>query len=755
MSKTIKALLAVAGACALFYFLRPLFACGPTFPNAVFTNPKHPDLPLEKYIRGDLGVLHPAYTESYLYVAYRVLIGTGFDAAEQQVVLAYWNFWLGDRPYSEPQPPAVSDWLAVRKKVAGAGPAPAINAFRAVPKEYFQYLNCPDDAFRAAVDAFKKRSEQFGIGSGEVRDWVQGQDAVFANCSGPQVIPAALTGAANPVIRADRAYQIAAANFYAGNFDQAEEMFRAIARDSSSPWRRIAPYLAARTLVRKATLNGKSSEPDLALLARAEEQLKSVLADGALMEIHPAAARLLDLVRFRLRPEERLQELSQAVLKKGSGTTLKQDLWDFRMLLDRAPRESLSDLPDWIFTFQQAGGKALDHSLEQWEKTPSLPWLVASVSKIGPNHPAVNRLLEAAAKIQPESPAYPSVAFHTVRLLIESGRKDQARRMLDDVLSRRRAAFPQSSVNLLLGERLALAGSFDEFLRFASRVPAAFCCELDEKDLSTDMVQRWLKAVPGRALLDVDSIKVFNQRMPVSLLRDAAKSDALPAHIRRDLALAAWARAALLDEAAIVGDVATVLESHAPEMRPYLSAYSQAASKGSRAFAAVFLMLHFPGTRPYVGVGIGRDTPLDKIDEYRDNWWCQAELSRTVKAPPSWDDLHSEWGKQDQRGRKPEPDPSLPFRTFLTEAQKTAAKREWETVAAIGAAPNYLSRQVLEWAKANPADPRVPEALHLAVRSTRVGCTDKESSKWSRAAFELLHKQYPQSSWAAKTKYWY
>ena len=55
----------------------------------------------------------------------------------------------------------------------------------------------------------------------------------------------------------------------------------------------------------------------------------------------------------------------------------------------------------------------------------------------------------------------------------------------------------------------------------------------------------------------------------------------------------------------------------------------------------------------------------------------------------------------------------------------------------------------------HPKDPRVPEALHLAVRATRVGCTDVGSSAESKAAFQLLHRQYPQSEWAKNTKYYF
>ena len=55
----------------------------------------------------------------------------------------------------------------------------------------------------------------------------------------------------------------------------------------------------------------------------------------------------------------------------------------------------------------------------------------------------------------------------------------------------------------------------------------------------------------------------------------------------------------------------------------------------------------------------------------------------------------------------------------------------------------------------HPDDERVPEALYLAVRSTRFGCTGPSTAKLSKQAFEILHTKYSKTPWAEKTKYWY
>ena len=49
----------------------------------------------------------------------------------------------------------------------------------------------------------------------------------------------------------------------------------------------------------------------------------------------------------------------------------------------------------------------------------------------------------------------------------------------------------------------------------------------------------------------------------------------------------------------------------------------------------------------------------------------------------------------------------------------------------------------------------VPESLHYFVRATRYGCVDKSIRRYSREAFDLLHRKYPKSEWTMKTPYWY
>lgn len=513
-------------------------------PKAVFTNKERPDFPLESFARGDLGLLQPTYARSYLYVAYRHLAGIGLDKEEQKAVLALWEERMNNRAYDHQN--WVAEWMKARRQVAEFDPSPITDVYRPQQLLYWS-ANCLRDTFRSAIQTLDQRIQLFGADSDDIFEWVTGQDAVLANCSSRDFILPRPARSNHPTLRADRAYQTAAAHFYAGHFEIAEKMFQAIAGDASSPWKTIAPYLAARSLIRRATLISPEGAVDLKVLFQGEAQLEAVLSDARLKEIHPAARRLLGFVRFKLRPVQRFDELGRTLVQKNSGATLKQDLWDYTWLFDRLGARGGGDLTDWILSFQRG---ATDHALESWRTTQSLPWLAALLASIPGKHPYAGEALKAAAAIDPASPGYPTASYHRARILAEAGRKDEARRLLDKLLAQkgRKAPVPVSARNAFLSQRMPLARNLDEFLNDAPRRPAMISSSVDERELPAE------KGPAAAAYFDGDAVEVFNQGLPLSLLKTIALKKVLPAHLRRELAVAAWVRAILLDNEKIALD---------------------------------------------------------------------------------------------------------------------------------------------------------------------------------------------------------
>jgi len=728
------------------------FACGPFALEAIFVHTVHPGYPLERFAQGELGVVQPTYARSYLYVAYRYLMGSDFSASEQKTLSEFWKDRLEYR-WNLNEEDWIKAWSDARSKVPGLSEAPKINVYRSreKPNEYETFLNCQKDAFDTAISTLNNRFDKYGSDSPVLREWVAAQDQVFGNCSQGSQIPPGITNTSDPLAIADRKYQIAAAQFYSGNFNDARAGFEEIEHDQSSPWRANAEYLVARTLIRKASLGPADTRAKD--LTQAESQLTKILNKN---QIDAAAARLMDLVKVRLHPAERLHQLAHSLMLQDPDNRFQQNLWDYTALLDQfletedaAKLESATeimqadDLSDWINNLQSSGDKAKTHALARWQATHSEAWLIAALSKAEGKAGNNDSLIAAAQTVPASSRAFASARFHAIRLLDESGKTTEARRLVDQVLKDHRAQLDQSAINLLIGQRLSMATTLTDFLSNAPRIPAALSWNDDGREVPADAAPEETKTITGKPFFDEDAAQIINRQFPLSFLQQAATAPQLPENLRRDMAQAAFIRAVILDDLKAADALAPTLKELLPAVSSQLEDFEKETRPDAKEFAAVYLWLKTPGMEPIVDEGIGREIPLNERDTYRDNWWCSAAYSNTSNP----DETKSE--------SKPFTARALKSPRFLTPQLLATGMKEFETISAIGSAPNYLCQQVINWANKNPSDPRVAEALHLAVTTTRHGCTDANSGRWSKAAFDLLHRKYGNTSWAKKTPYWF
>jgi hypothetical protein len=742
----------------LFLLVTPsaIYSCGPFLEAAVFHFRDQPDGPAEDFAAGKLGIVRPGFRLSYLVVAYRYLSGRTLTPSQQKAAIDVWNRdAVPDHPGEEE---SAASWVKARGGVPDLPPVPNISAFSTVSAQqpYEQYVNCPGDAFLTAVKTLNDRVAKFGLKTAAMQEWVIGQDNVFANCRGEaHVIPAELTSG-DSLLRADRAYQIASAHFYARAFDDAVREFDAIAKDPASPWAGISPYLAARALIRKATLIHKESERfDPGPMASAQQRLEQIVHDPKAGSVHGAALKLLNFVRFRTEPAKRLAELERVMLAPDPGPNFKQDLWDYVLLISQG--EQAEELSDWVKTFSALGenvsnGQQVEeftkHSLAAWRKTKAVPWLIATLKGTGAHDPELASLVADAHKVPSSSAGYLTVQYYALGLRLASDQQDTARNELDSLLAKARLDTPISdtpigSYNLLNDLRLTATTSLDDFLQHAAERPVG----ADEGEGTDEETQ------PGGIKMDEKYLtpysgKIFQKRLPLGLLIDSARSATLAKPIRRDVARSSWVRAVLLGDM----DAATKLQSEIQELDPPLwksmEPFRSAGDDVAKKFAGIFIILQSPGLKPSARDGAPRTETLGEIDSYRDNWWCPS-----MYGGANWGDRSG----GDPNGSSPaiDRDATLPFPQWVGEAQKSAAQAEWSKLTAIGTAPNYLTTQVLARAKQSPQDALVPQALFLAVRATHYGCTNAETSTLSKAAFEFLHKHYPESEWAAKTKYYY
>jgi hypothetical protein len=740
----------VAGLLLAGFIFSPsdLPSCGPFFPEAVFTATHIPPLP--DYYRGNLGVLQPTYARKYLFVAYRYLSGQPLSEEEIQSLLDdssnSSSKWQADLFMI---PNAIEEWLKARDRIPGMNPLRDIDFFRKTGvNEWSSYSNCTEDTFKTAAATLQNRIELLGIGHPGIKSWGIAQDAVFSNCARGETIPVAAEPDLPQILQYDRSYQIAAAHFYAEHYDAAAKMFHAIAADRKSPWSEIAPYLVVRCFIRKANVHEKSGTYDTNALTEAERKVRSVLNDRSRASLHPIAGKLEGFIELRLNPLDRIRTIGGTLQRQTRAGSFRQDLIDYLYLMDHAsllPESSMdiacqaSEITDWIRAFPSSEGRDQAHSIEKWKTTGSAAWLVAALLSQHTGGPDVAALMNAAQKIPKDSPAYATAQYHRIRLLMEMNKQNEARTALDELLPYFRKSLQNSSLNLFLSQRLKLARNFDEFLKYSPRIPQ----RISNGDSDSDVEQH---DEPAMALFDADSIGILNRALPLNLLSRAATGK-LPAQLRMQLLGAVWTRAALISDDGVAAELSREMESTFPVLHSDLIVWNDAKDPDSRRFALAMLLMHFPGMNPFIQAGVPPRDKLDGIDSYRENWWCGFN-SGNLDMPTRFRYGISQYEKQ----KPPEPAKSP---DFLSDSDKAKFMAEWKKLTSIPSAPNYFAKSVLAWAEKHPKDERVPEALHLVVKSTRFGCADSRTGSYSRAAFQMLHSRYPNTSWAKSTPYWF
>ena len=319
----------------IFSFLVNVIPCGPSFVTPVFSINSSPEFPYEDFAAGKLGIVRPAFHRSVLLAAYRYLNGGGFTPDEQKALTQVWRAEFRKEAYGDDSvEEAVKAWIEKRKEVAGKEEKlPPIYSERDYGGYDF-FPNCTRSAFETATETLADRSSTHGVEDRAVKEWLRGQDAVFANCSSGKVSPGEPDSGMPLWLQKDRAYQMAAASFYSLDYEDAKRRFREIAQDFESPWRETADYLVARTLIRQASL-GQKPQRAAELYSEAEQQLKSFVSSSG--KFNDSAEKLLGLVKYRVHPEERVRELAQKLSSYG-GPNFRQDVIDYVWLLDKFER---------------------------------------------------------------------------------------------------------------------------------------------------------------------------------------------------------------------------------------------------------------------------------------------------------------------------------------------------------------------------------------------------------------------------------
>lgn len=759
-------------------------ACGPFLPVADTIFGIHPDVPLRRFAAGNLGIIQPGYAKSYLVVAYRYLSGRPLTPAEQSSILNLWSQRLAGNSVADSEDStgdatdAAAKYTKLRAKVLND---------KTDWRTQFAY-GISQDAFQNALTNLQWLIQQFGLHGSEVKDWLTVQDKVFNDAPVSEGDLPPIPADANPLVRQLRAYQLAAAEFYANDLEKAVASFEAIADDKMLPTtsagarlRDVCLYMAAR-----CTTN-------IALAANDQDKLEAAdkfVVDTIAKDPHNSYGSDLDDLRDAIdyqseSPAESLERLTKVINTTRTdrfGNAVGDLTWLLHTYFDdhgnRVPPSAddktppaevpvdKHDLTDWLMTLHEpdeswdsigvADRKEIEaqqkergtHALDRWRHTHSLPWFVAAVSLNNPLDKSNQDLLSAATKCSPQSKAFLTSQFFLIDALIHARRKTEADNLLIRALGTHH--IPPSARNLFLCQRLMTSQSVKEFLNSIVQRPVAISDDWDMTQTPND--KDYPNHQSANEVIAYTQAADLNANLPQKYWLQWCEDTALSPPLRARVILAAWLRSKLLGQEANLDDR---LVAAYPSLRKEMDNYKNAPDGPEKRFALACLIIENWGMTPYLAPGVSRNLcKINEWDGFYNNFWLPLAPDAKLRT----DDLAFTESLR-YLGATPMRDRLVSYSApVLTSLLTSAEKKDLaaERLAIWNNHPSrFLGEPILARAKSHPRDPRVPEMLYHLVKLPRWSGRSAIATKYSKAAYLLLHKQYPKSDWAQKAECWY
>lgn len=784
-------------------------ACGPFFPSYIYT-PEDIErettpfifIDVDYFLNSNYEIISSGWCPQSLYPVYRDLSNNSLNQQEKEQLTRYYNKEFYD--IGEQLEEAIELWYEARGLVTEE--VVGVSTYKC--EKYNCYINCLPDAFLTAAETLRDRVKVYN--NEELKTWLEGQDEVFSNCGSKKstgltspVLAASINDSINPakkqslflkiqeffsrilkffsniftqianffqklftkgtvkpekeagfpqakissqaLLKYDKEYQQAAAAFYKENFDEAERKFQEIASNPEHPWQAYAALALGRVYIRKGQFayeeawhrdwdEEKALQVRNSQLEKAKAQFENILKNDSLSSIHDAANSLVNYVNFRIDSEKRLEDAEEILLTSSNPQEIVNNLNDFSLLFshwnyridEKYILEKGGDLSKWVYVWKNPEQNNLELSLTKYQQTKSLSWLLTSLKLMNPTHALKDEIIKESLKIPKDSPAYLTANYYRLKLLTEAGEnKEKIRKEIDALLET--IDFDESSIakNYFNDLRMIVAEDLEESLSHSLRKVVAV--KFDFMSPVTDEFY----------LIDKKIKQVFNELLPLRMWREIASNENIfPSDITKQIRLITFVRAILLGDFKTADEMANLLSSTDSTLKNDLSDFLKAATQDSKKFAAALFILKYHRLDYVLNSALDeilvKDISVKERDMYRRNWWCSY--------PP-------QYGYQ--------PYNLIALEKMISSDEIQEAVLENEKIYKI-VAPDYLSEVVINYALKNPDDSRVPEALHLAVMSTRFArCKDEQTSEFSQKAFQILHNNYPNNYWTNQTPYWY
>ena len=590
--------------------------------------------------------------------------------------------------------------------------------------------NCLNDAFKTAGETLSDRKSRYGAGSVELSRWLDAQVQVFAQCSGETAFVPLEEPASNwlPLEQHDRAYQIAAAYFYDGQYLEAASRFEDIGRNDDSPWRDLGRYLVGRALTREATVNENDPLRHLNLSLDAYRELAN---EPEYLAAFPSVPAQILHIRKRIDSAAVQSDIEQRILDDPASMSA-EDLFNYVYERQRVePTDEATDYTRWVW-YATNDQTTPEEVVEQWRAEPSVAWLYIALARASStlDESTLAELLLAAEALPYDTPGRLNILLQRIRISGLLGRVDAGLQLAEGAIG---MGLDRSSVNRV---RLAAAGislTWPDYFRWASLKPLSLPWT---DDFARQLPSHFHPITRDTTLFSNGAISMLNRYFTSSMIEEVIDTPGLSDFQRGRLAIAGWTKAMLADDLESALRLSALIRQHVPWLAGELEQFEQGQDKH---FEAARIIFDYPAFSPWLYSGVAR-IHVDRTDygyrptpdhvTFDDGWWCAGTVYYRDGDEALQSPLFSRYS-----------DAELSAIREIDEYRQTAAT-------------TLFGPHVIRYASDNLDDPRVPRSLHRLVFATRYACYSKPGNI-SHAAFTLLHEHFPDSEWAEETPYWF
>lgn len=572
----------------------------------------------------------------------------------------------------------------------------------------------------------------------------------------------------------DFEYQQAALAYYGNQWAKAERFFALIAGNPDHPWSAQAAFSLARLYISEyqALLVNESDSRELAIiLSKAEQQFKNIIVNPKRSEFHQAANGMLDYILGQRDPFALFKKAENTLTASADPVALKQALKDYLYLWRdfNATVESSegfekriitegNDLSQWILVWQHYQPEYLDLIKNKYRESGSEPWLLALARFLPTSDPDYKNIEQKVSQLPASSVAYWTANHYVIKKTIDDGNIEKAKSLINNLSDKNVSVVEKDYLEDL---KMRTADSVIELFKHAERRAYEIS---GSWGFTTEAEDKIIASIP---FLDNKAKVIFESKLTLSkqiglVLRD----DIFSAKQAMFLRLVTMVRAFLLKDYVGARRIAIVLAQSNSELKKDLSGFITASANEEKEFNAVVFMLRYPG----VGAGIYDEALIDKS--------MNSSMSNIDLNPRSnykeifnynvqrWDychPIHYVWSSEENGGGYKEIFMDTQHDDYdLGFIEKIISKNDQEFAAQQlknifnNAPANYFAKVVLGYAKQHPNSAIIPEALHMVVKATRfAGCSDDDTSSFSKKAFQLLHYKYPKNYWTKQTPYYF